>query len=254
MLESSRPSLFLTPQLWASCPFASSETWNQSLSGVPFYRTTRPWGEWLPLSLSLPLSVGGARPKGRGGELVRPSLSVKPNLIHTATCCVHTKRASIFIERRLSVFKHRVVEKLKYYISKINASQRVDEWNSELGVREPAMQELVAWQLSEFIKLHYSLSQLSWLTSAGILLVIDLHAYRGRGVTSLHLWSDFNLWESLLQVLTYCICEEVIWVDLTANAEQAKCIFICIENILRCFKTKNKYFKNSDFCGFLNFL
>lgn len=176
VLESSRPSLFLTPQLWASCPFTSWETWNQSLSGVPFYRATRPWGEWLPLSLSLPLCAGGARPKWSGGELVRPSLSVKPNLIHTATCCVHTKRASIFIERRQSVFKHRAAEKLKYYISKINASQRVDEWNFERGVSESAMQDLVAWQLSEFIKLHYNLSQLSWLTSAVILLVIELHA------------------------------------------------------------------------------
>lgn len=87
----------LTPQLQASVLFASSEMWNQSLSGVLFYRAAGPWGESLSLSLSLPLCAHGARPKWNGGELVWPLLSFKVNLIYSDLLCSNKERC-IFIK------------------------------------------------------------------------------------------------------------------------------------------------------------
>lgn len=86
VLGSSRPSCF-NPTSASLCPFPSSETWNQSLSGVLCYRAAGPWGKCL--HHPLPLCVHGSHPKISGGEFIRPLLSFKMNLICTAQTKPH---------------------------------------------------------------------------------------------------------------------------------------------------------------------
>lgn len=86
VLGSSRPSCS-NPTSASLCPFPSSETWNQSLSGVLFYRAAGPWGKCL--HHPPPLCVHGSHPKISGGEFIRPLLSFKMNLICTAPTKPH---------------------------------------------------------------------------------------------------------------------------------------------------------------------
>lgn len=86
MLGSSRPSCS-NPTSASLRPFPSSETWNQSLSGVLCYRAAGRWGKCL--HHPLPLCVHGSHPKISGGEFIRPLLSFKMNLICTAQTKPH---------------------------------------------------------------------------------------------------------------------------------------------------------------------
>lgn len=81
----------LTPKLRASVLFASSEMWNQSLSVVPFYRTTGPRGERLPPSLPPCVHCCSSKVERRGVCL---TFNVIQSELDTCgdLCCVQTKR------------------------------------------------------------------------------------------------------------------------------------------------------------------
>lgn len=116
----------LTLQLRASVLSASSEMWNQSLSVVPFYRTTGP-----PRGMAASLSATACSlllvQSGAEGSLSDLCYHSKWTWYMRRLVLCSNKEASTVIVWRQSVYSQRCIEKLKYYIRQSNASQRKDK-------------------------------------------------------------------------------------------------------------------------------